>query len=304
MAADPSQYKKLKPLPKSLIESAQIERVPFNAEKHICFEPPKTIYTMEDIGIDAGISNTAISSPFPLFTPDAVRQIRAEILSEQVLSKYQCSSDKASNMVRGHCPEHAPFTHNAWNSPAVLSAISKIAGMDLVPAMNVETGHVNISLDETGDAFDWHVDSYAFVCITMLSDCTGMEGGETAIRTGTSEVLKFRGPDMGTAVVMQGRYIEHKALAMSGGERISMVTAFRARSPFIPDETVIKDLIGFTPVDMLYAQYAEYRLENMEERLRRRLEVLRERREFDVQDMRRFLLGERAYLDDMLEQLS
>ena len=43
---------------------------------------------------------------------------------------------------------------------------------------------------------DWHTDSYPFVCVTMLSDCTGMVGGETALRTGDGDILKVRGPQM------------------------------------------------------------------------------------------------------------
>lgn len=43
---------------------------------------------------------------------------------------------------------------------------------------------------------DWHTDSYPFVCVTMLSDCTNMIGGETALRTGTGEVMRVRGPQM------------------------------------------------------------------------------------------------------------
>lgn len=42
----------------------------------------------------------------------------------------------------------------------------------------------------------WHYDSFPFVCVTMLSDCTGMVGGETALRTATGEVMKVRGPAM------------------------------------------------------------------------------------------------------------
>lgn len=80
-------------------------------------------------------------------------------------------------------------------------------------------GHINISVDNVttevvvqggnandapptpyGDddtsAFAWHKDSYPFVCVTMLSDCTGMVGGETAIRMGNGEVMKARGPTM------------------------------------------------------------------------------------------------------------
>ena len=43
---------------------------------------------------------------------------------------------------------------------------------------------------------DWHTDSYPFVCVTMLSDCTTMIGGETALRTGTGDIMKVRGPQM------------------------------------------------------------------------------------------------------------
>jgi len=42
---------------------------------------------------------------------------------------------------------------------------------------------------------DWHTDSYPFVCVLMLSDCKGMVGGETALRTGSGEIMKVRGPD-------------------------------------------------------------------------------------------------------------
>lgn len=43
---------------------------------------------------------------------------------------------------------------------------------------------------------DWHTDSYPFVCVTMLSDCTNMIGGETALRTGDGDIMKVRGPQM------------------------------------------------------------------------------------------------------------
>lgn len=41
---------------------------------------------------------------------------------------------------------------------------------------------------------DWHRDSYPFVCVTMLSDCASMQGGETALRTGDGNIMKVRGP--------------------------------------------------------------------------------------------------------------
>jgi hypothetical protein len=42
----------------------------------------------------------------------------------------------------------------------------------------------------------WHTDSYPFVCVLMLSDCTDMVGGETALCTGDGDLLKVRGPQM------------------------------------------------------------------------------------------------------------
>jgi hypothetical protein len=108
-----------------------------------------------------------------------------------------------------------------------LSIVSKIAGIDLVPVMELEIGHINISViskedrasggvaavtekanrdadegvagcpwEEESPIVDWHTDSYPFVCVTMLSDCTTMVGGETALRRGDGEVVKVRGPQM------------------------------------------------------------------------------------------------------------
>ena len=157
--------------------------------------------------------------------------------------------------------------------------------MELVTAMDFEIAHVNISMksekqkveeleaymdkklteadegiagcpwEDDKPIVDWHTDSYPFVCVTMLSDCTNMVGGETALKTGTGEILKVRGPQMvgmrslrgittnlsqGCAVVLQGRYIEHQALrALGQRERITMVTSFRPRSSSLPDDTVL-----------------------------------------------------------------
>lgn len=119
--------------------------------------------------------------------------------------------------------------YDVWKSPETLAVISKVAGIDLVTEMDFEIGHINISVkseeekQEELQAFndraqyeadegiagcpweddkpivDWHTDSYPFVCVTMLSDCTTMIGGETALRTGTGEIMKVRGPQMVSA---------------------------------------------------------------------------------------------------------
>lgn len=82
--------------------------------------------------------------------------------------------------------------------------MSKIAGVDLIPAIDFEIGHINISIGNAEQSEDpddspivgWHTDSYPFVCVTMLSDCTNMVGGETALRTGDGGIAKVRGPQM------------------------------------------------------------------------------------------------------------
>ena len=50
--------------------------------------------------------------------------------------------------------------------------------------------------DDGKPVVNWHVDSYPFVCVTMLSDCASMVGGETALRTKDGTVMKVRGPQM------------------------------------------------------------------------------------------------------------
>lgn len=104
----------------------------------------------------------------------------------------------------------APFTYDAWRSPEVLAKISEVAGVELVPVFDVDIANINISFNDQATetvqedgpyedelpAVAWHYDSYPFVCVTMLSDCTGMVGGETALKTATGEIMKVRGPAM------------------------------------------------------------------------------------------------------------
>lgn len=81
--------------------------------------------------------------------------------------------------------------------------------------MDLDISHINLS-SKTSEAVDeeapsahcddedddrdailgWHTDSYPFVCVVMLSDCSQMIGGETALRTGTGKIMKVRGPHM------------------------------------------------------------------------------------------------------------
>jgi len=207
---------------KPIIESSSAEKTSgsaaFDPSKHIAFrEPPKRIM-MKDIGYaeDTGISPVAVSQPFRLFSQSAIQHMRDEILNPEVWNKHQYKSNIAACQLRGYAPKYAPFVFDAWNHPDTLAIISEIAGVDLVPSMNLEVGHVNFSVkseqetqeeikslereakrdDDEKPVVGWHTDSYPFVCVLMLSDCTNMVGGETALRTGNGDVMKVRGPEM------------------------------------------------------------------------------------------------------------
>lgn len=120
---------------------------------------------------------------------------------------------------------HARFTYEAWTHPESVALISRIAEVELVPVMDYEIAHINLSSKSRADAeqelkeyqqeqlhlpqdegiggcgevvakpiVGWHTDSYPFVCVLMMSDVSGMVGGETAIRRADGRISKIRGP--------------------------------------------------------------------------------------------------------------
>ncbi|KAI9757113.1 MAG: hypothetical protein M4579_003591 [Chaenotheca gracillima] len=310
------------------------EKVPaFDPAKHLNFQEPSKIWSMRELGFPdgAGVAPVAVSTPFPLFTNEAIKAMRTEVLSDEVWDNCRYSSDIAPCQLRGFAPKYAKFVYDAWKSPETLAIISKIAGIDLIPNMDLEIAHINISVkseaqknqelaefhekrerliaegaDESQAADEkpvvgWHTDSYPFVCVLMLSDASSMIGGETALRTGNGEILKVRGPQMGHAVVMQGRYIRHQALrALGSQERITMVTSFRPRSPALPDDSVLTTVRGISDLSELYYQFSEYRFEILEERVRDALRKLRERKRSgkrtDTKALKAFLQEQQKFL--------
>lgn len=80
--------------------------VAFDPEKHLAFAPPSKVYTMKDLNLDdIGVSPIAVSEPFPLFSPEAIQHMRAEVLSDQVWDNCQYSSNLAQCQLRGFAPE-------------------------------------------------------------------------------------------------------------------------------------------------------------------------------------------------------
>lgn len=151
--------------------------------------------------------------------PASWPNVSCEAMQRSELSIFLVLKDAEANFPVSSC---APFIYDACKSPETLAIVSRIAGVDLVPAMDLEIGHINLSMsseekkseelaaaaekeeheadcipqEDDRPIVDWHTDSYPFVCVTMLSDCTDMIGGETALRKGNGEVVKVRGPQM------------------------------------------------------------------------------------------------------------
>jgi hypothetical protein len=112
----------------------------------------------------------------------------------------------------------------------------------------------------------------------------------------------------GCAVVLQGRYIEHQALrALGTTERITMVTSFRPKSAAIKDDTVLTTVRAVSDLPELYYQYSEYRLEMLEERIRKKLKIIREQkrthRGFDTCAMKKFIKEQEEFLATMNKEI-
>ncbi|ORY91689.1 hypothetical protein BCR35DRAFT_349472 [Leucosporidium creatinivorum] len=267
---------------------------------------------------DEGISPIGVTAPFPLFTREGVTELRRNVLSPEVLDKYTVSSYISAFQGREFTKDVAPFVHAAWTSPEVIAAVSEAAGIDLVPVMEIELGHTNYQLGElgkdgvrltsitpepqqlgvavsdlthyqeladadNGEAEDnvvhFHYDSYPFVCVLMLSDVSTMIGGETALKCGDGSIKKARGPGVGHCVVMQGRHIKHAALrAYNAGERITMVTSFRARDPLIHDGSVLSTIHPITKKNRINYQWTLYRMKLLSDRFNAMASKLEEKK--------------------------
>jgi hypothetical protein len=81
--------------------------VHFDPDRHLVFEEPSKVYTMEEIGLHAsnGVSPVAVSEPFPLFSEEAVNIMRDEIFSQDVQTKHRFQSDIAAHQLRGYAPK-------------------------------------------------------------------------------------------------------------------------------------------------------------------------------------------------------
>jgi uncharacterized coiled-coil protein SlyX len=86
-----------------------------------------------------------------------------------------------------------------------------------------------------------------------------------------------------------------------------MVTSFRPKSSTVKDDTVLTTVRAVSDLPELYYQYSEYRLEMLEERIRKQLKAMREkkraRRGFDTCAMKKFIQEQEEFLAIMNHQI-
>lgn len=274
----------------------------FDPQKDLVFEPPKSVLTLRDLMLseENSCSPVAITQPFPLFSLDAVTRMRQDIFRPEIVLKHGQKIKEGIYKMRGYSQD-TPFVDSVWRTPEVIKACSQAAGVDLDVIFDYEIGHVNVQLDalagkpsladvlppamppktaqkpdvdvtraaqeQLTSVRDWHVDSYPWVCVCMLSDPEGMVGGETGLQKGDGSVVKMLGPGVGWAVMMQGGCINHIALRAYGcSERITMVTSFKARDPLIKDMSTLNITNKSSRLEELYLQWSTYRMDVLSKR--------------------------------------
>ncbi|GKU21962.1 unnamed protein product [Fusarium langsethiae] len=308
--------------------------VKFEPDKHLCFEKPDLVYTWADLGFhgDISVSSFCAADPFPLFSADAISEMRKEALQVHVLSDYSYSDDNTAMSMRGYAAAHAPFTSAAWKHPRTLQILSEIAGVELAVKLELELGHVNfgakspqklasiqapdetlpytyesddtsIKSDDLGKTLGWHKDSYPFSCTLMLSNTKRVTGGQIVMALADGRLQKLRQCETGSVVFIQGRHLFHTALRSEGPEvRMTMVCPMWPASPFVQDDTFLTYTRTISDTS-----YIEYRFNMLIERLRSHQEQNREVRDrgakLVTKELKGFIHDQITFLSQMQNEI-
>lgn len=81
------------------VEPMSSDRIPatthtvFDPTEHLAFEPPKEFITLRDLQLseDKAISPVAVTAPFPLFSTEGVKALRANLFRREVVDKHAYS---------------------------------------------------------------------------------------------------------------------------------------------------------------------------------------------------------------------
>ncbi|KAH0345228.1 hypothetical protein KCU81_g4531, partial [Aureobasidium melanogenum] len=269
----------------------------FDPKIHLDFSPADNVFSLADLGIEEHEYTTPIagSTPFKLLSTEGVMAYRKALLRKEVFD--ECAGYPFPGTVTlRNVAKVSKFVSDFWTHPKTVSIISDALGTKVEAIMPTEIGHTNIQVSGPGDVLDqlkvrpseealplteeeeaydplsgssvipWHVDSYPYVCIIMLSDTTHMKGGETYISG--KDIQAVKGPSLGTAVVLQGGQVKHLAARTFGSaERITTITSFRAVEVGRFDDSRLANLRAYDNLSELYSQWSVYRLRKMRDEI-------------------------------------
>ena len=86
-----------------------------------------------------------------------------------------------------------------------------------------------------------------------------------------------------------------------------MVTSFRPRSPYLPDDSVLTTIRPVSNLNELYTEFGSYRLEMLEERIRKQLKTLRGNQQankrIDTTALKTFLKQQEDFIKQTNEEI-
>lgn len=86
-----------------------------------------------------------------------------------------------------------------------------------------------------------------------------------------------------------------------------MVTSFRPKSSVLPDDTVLTTVRCISNLSDLYFEFCEYRLEMLEERIRKQMKEMRSARSagrpFNTKKLKEFLAEQEKFLAHMNSEI-
>lgn len=196
-------------------------------------------YSTSPIHVASPDQLTAVAEVGGLFSEQGMMELRracyqleaASTTSNWIISNRARAATRSSTLIRG-----------MMNSRAFLLAVSRIAGVPLVPhpLLNARS-QVNYfyppeTLGDQAQIGMWHTDGTSFVLNILLSDPSEYEGGEFVYFEGPSEqfdphdlggrLRKSKVKACGDAVYIHGSRVFHGVRPVISGRRMSLVLSF------------------------------------------------------------------------------
>lgn len=242
----------------------------FDPKIHVSLEAPKNIAVFDEGSTDEFKTKPfgeykctpnrlgcqfAYSDAFQ-FLSDEGTKVAREILSDMK----KCAMDNGrSNCVRGIW-HMSPYFKDMMLCDEVLDHFERIIGEPVLPNFYLYNTQINVGkVGGEGPVDQWHFDSVNYVAVTLLSNITGMKGGELelvkqpkqkAIDMVVNEsytpkdILKVSYERMGKCILAQGSKLIHHVTRVESApeDRISLIMSLAPRNAYHPEVTIFHSM--------------------------------------------------------------